>query len=183
MKIDTIRYERKINLGNFEHETIEVTGTPCEGQDAVDAMNELKGKVMQFLTQGQVVVPAKEVVKEVAKPKDRLDNITHTPEGVVENPAQEGIEAAKEDVKKEKKAKVKKEEKVVAGIAYNRELDSHKRVFSDFLTKSYPTWKEDSGLKEKAAKASRELIGKEFLDSKSGALLESFKQEVIKIFS
>jgi hypothetical protein len=46
MKIKTMRYERRWNLGNYEHEVLDFTCDVNEGEDVAEAFKKLRETVI-----------------------------------------------------------------------------------------------------------------------------------------
>ena len=169
MKIRSITFTQRFNMGNYEH--IEITAmADIEEQEAADtAMQSLKTFVQTALNKKVEEKTAPAPVEEVK------------PEPVVEEP------------KKEKKAKAKKEkvveevkEEVAAPVAknvvvYNSNLAEHKSIFGGYLAKKYDNaWKTAKPVEEiKAFTAS--LNGKHFLDN-DGKIVDSFLELVHGFF-
>ena len=156
MKVTEIKFNRKVNLGNYDSADLEMTAVLSEGDNTQDCVNDLINQVEVGLGLS-VESPKKEVKEE--KPKKEAKK--------------EKKEVKEEKPKKEKKEKKAKKEAVVT---YDRELPHHKTEFSNLLKKNYPNWKNDAELKPRAIELSKEiLIGKPFL-SAEGDILDSFKK-------
>lgn len=177
MKIRSITFTQRFNMGNYEH--IEISAVAeVEEQEAADvAMQSLKTFVQTALNKKVEEKTAPAQVEEVK------------PEPVVEAP------------KKEKKAKKEKVPAVIAPselppvepegfvsepvaknvVVYNSNLAEHKSIFGGYLAKKYDNaWKTAKPVEEiKAFTAS--LNGKQFLDN-DGKIVDSFLELVHGFF-
>lgn len=157
MKIQTITYMERKNLGNYEHAEISATAQVLEGEDEAEAVL----KLMEYV--------GKALNKEIQAIK--------TPEVVA--PTVEVTAPTLEVEEKPKKSKKTAAKKAVSNyVAYNRELEAHRQLLSSHLTSNYPNWKTKEGVKE----FSSSLVGKEFLDE-AGYIIDSFKEELNVFFA
>lgn len=196
--MDTIRYMRRANLGNYSHEELDITTVVEEGQDRASAFKELKDFVLEALNLAPEKVeapknkievkeevkvlkekplPAKEVKKEEVVVKEEVDT---TPA-----PSHAELKKAVEADKAEKKTPAKKEAiikvKPTKATAYDRTHDPHKALLGKFLDEDYRGWRGKESL-PKAIEASKQLNGSEFQDGE-GNILETFKTEFRKLMA
>lgn len=195
------------NKGNYTHSELEITEVVQDGQDQVTAIKTLKDLVYnalyelgEFSPTGEVqldlLVVSEEPKKEVAAPvvvKPKVEKVKKVEAPKVEIEKQ--VEVTIPDKKPldkpevvaeltkviEKKVEAKKVTVKTKAVAYDRILDSHKSLIGSFLDASAKGWRDQAILKH-AGVASRELQGKDFLDSE-GEILESFKTEFLKVRS
>ena len=195
MKLTDFKFDKRKKTSEYEYETVEVSGQ-TEGDDILACLVSVKEKIYKFfdikcgtgfdpvmkVEGGFVDVPKTKIVaKEVKIKKEPVaPEATATPTTTEvkaeETPAK--VEEPTKEVAEDTKKKTVKKDSKAAAAKYDRELDSHKRKFSAYLTEKFPNWKDNLVLKEKAAKASRELIGKDFLDNTTGFLTDTFKEAV-----
>lgn len=154
MKITEIKYMRRFNLGNYEHEEIEATANLDEGESYIGALAELKNMVHG--KHQEPVVPEPLIEEPVVVPEE-----TAVEQTIVEEPKAEEI------VEKKPKRATKKAAKVTN---YDRGLDNHKKLLADVLDKNCPNWKK-SGAKVKEISVLME--GKPFLNAE-GSVIEDF---------
>jgi hypothetical protein len=172
MKITTIKYMERKNLGNYEHKEITAEAILEEGENTLAAMVNLRFFVQDAL-EGSVY-------------KVEESPVTHDEETKTNLP----VEEVKEKKKRAKKEKVPSvidpselppvepegfiskpaKEKLVA---YNSAIAEHKSIFGGYLNKKYEnSWKTSNPADEiKSFTAS--LNGKDFLDN-DGKIVESF---------
>jgi hypothetical protein len=86
----------------------------------------------------------------------------------------DGVED-KKAVKKEKKFKPKTQ-------AYDRENETHKKIFTEILKEVAPDWKKTAESKAQAKRVSIVMVGEEFLDD-IGEVISSFKKQVKELMS
>lgn len=159
MKVETITFLERKNLGNYEHIELSASAKLEEGEEALTAMLALKTLVSTALT-----AKAEEVKPVEVKP---------------EEPKVEEVKEKKTRAKKEKPVVEEvKEEAPVSAIPYDRNVEAHRQMLSAYLTKEHPTWKTKEGIKEFSAS----LVGKDFLDFE-GMIVESFKKLVSEFFA
>jgi hypothetical protein len=198
MKVNGIKYGRKFNLGNYEQEEISIDSSVEEKENPAETLFEM----MKFVnTKGQShaspsiqmeLVPQKEEVekenkKAAASPKKADSKIQKAEEKTEEKKEEQA--PAKAEEKKEEQAPAKAEEKKEeekpkikvkqAATKYDRSNELHKKLFSELLDVKYPTWRKNPA---KAASASRELVGKDFLDA-NGMKVKTFLDEVEKLMT
>jgi pyruvate-formate lyase len=170
MKIQTITYMQRKNLGNYEHAEISASAVITEGEDEADAVIKLMAYVDSALNKE---------IKAIAAPV----------EAVVETaPVETAVKEKKTRSKKSKEEVVEATDSfngqdipqviTVDEVKYNRDLDTHRQLLSSYLNKSHPTWKTKEGVKE----FSSSLVGKPFLDN-SGNIIDPFKKELSDFFA
>lgn len=155
MKPTEIKYVRRINMGNYEHEEATVTALLDEGEDYQTALQSLQEGTLAALS-GKAPKPAAKVVK----------------------PAKE--EPVKEEVKEEpapKKVVKPKAPKKPVFIKYDREVPEHRDDLATVFNEIHPGWAKDPAVKKKCASISKEMVGEDFLEE-TGTILDSFKESV-----
>ena len=159
MKIRSITFTQRFNMGNYEH--IEITAmAEIEEQEAADtALQSLKTFVQTALNKKVEEKTAPAPVEEVK------------PEPVVEAPKKE--KKAKKEKAVEVAEEVKEEPKKEKVVVYDSTIAEHKSILGGYLSKKYEnTWKTSHPADEiKSFTAS--LNGKDFLDN-DGKIVESF---------
>lgn len=170
MKIQTITYMQRKNLGNYEHAEISASAIVSEGEDEAEAVLKLMEYVGAALNKElQVIAKPVEAVVEttpVEAPKEKKTRSKKTKEETVT----ETVDAfAGQDIP---------QVITVDNVKYNRDLDTHRQLLSSYLNKSHPTWKTKDGVKE----FSSSLVGKPFLDN-SGNIIDPFKKVLSDFFA
>lgn len=180
MKIRSITFTQRFNMGNYEH--IEITAmADIEEQEAADtAMQSLKTFVQTALNKK---------VEEIKAPVEEVK-----PEPVVEAPKKEkkakkekAVETTIETVIKPSELPPVEPDGFISKpvgknvVIYNSNLAEHKSIFGGYLTKKYEnSWKTSHPADEiKSFTAS--LNGKHFLDN-DGKIVESFLNLVHEFF-
>ena len=201
--MESVRYVRRKNIGNFEFEELEISAAIEQGSNASEIVIGIKNFVLSHLNiTHQPELPVASVskkesqkveVKEIKiETKGEPQVSTEKPQSVVIGAATEAMKVPTEtkaenplpgkaaqaaDKKEVKKAKAQKETEIkvkpTKATIYDRNLDTAKALLGIFLDKEYKNWRTADELK-KAGTASRALVGEEFLDSE-GNVLESFK--------
>jgi|694.fasta_scaffold86811_4 hypothetical protein len=180
MKIKSITYTQRFNMGNYEH--IEISAVAeIEDQDKADqAMASLK----QYVQKGLTAKKESEEIPTGIKAKEAI---------IIEE------ELAKEAPVKEKKPKAKKEkvieatlesdntitEKIVEkkkpAIAYDSSVPEHKSILGGYLSKKYDNaWKTAKPTQE-IKDFTTSLNGKEFVDT-DGKIVDSFLELIHGFF-
>ena len=181
MKITTIKYMERKNLGNYEHEELTAEAVIDETEDYVASMltlkdlvhNTLHGTLNKPIIKEEVVA---EVVKKTKPKKEKVAEVVEVAEAkaIVEDlvAVEEIVSSAIEALKKEKPKKVTK---------YSSDIPEHKSIFGAYLAKKYgDTWKTVKPVADiKAFTAS--LNGKDFLDD-VGTVVPSFIELVHGFF-
>ncbi len=184
MKVVEVKYTKRFNLGNYEHEEISLTAA-VEDDGDMNIVEEILGlKTMaesahSGATKGadeeqaplEDAGPEEEETPEEkpkAKPaKKSKPAPTTAPSKEVEEDGtdeetvdEDGTDEEEEEEKPAPKKKFKK-----SGTVYQRSNETHKKIFADHLTNLIPKWKASEASKAKAKKLSLELDGKDFLDA------------------
>ena len=171
MKIRTITYTERKNLGNYEFAELSSIAELLEGEDEVTAVEKLMAFVTNSINKEVTVVhKQEEIVKEVlaeitvAAVKEKK---TRAKKEIVEEVT---VEAVIPEIKAEPVGK--------NVVIYNRDLDTHRQLLSSYLNKNFPAWKTTEGVKE----FSISLAGKHFLND-DGAVVESFAKLLSDFFN
>jgi pyruvate-formate lyase len=170
MKIQTITYMQRKNLGNYEHAEISASAVITEGEDEADAVIKLMAYVDAALNKE---------IKAIAAPVETVVEVA---------PVETAVKEKKTRSKKSKEEVVEATNSfngqdipqviTVDEVKYNRDLDTHRQLLSSYLNKSHPTWKTKEGVKE----FSSSLVGKSFLDN-SGNIIDPFKKVLSDFFA
>lgn len=185
MIVDQITYTKRMNEGNYNYSELTVTASLEEKDSPLESFEKLKALVHKALTSSEKLDYEKEEVESSVETKnDPWANVSEvkSEEAVVADPAPQ--KAVKKKSPAKKKVEEVKEEVVVVEetktnyVKYNRDLDAHRQLLSSYLTKSFPTWKSKSGLKD----FSLSLSGKDFLDE-NGLIIDSFKTILSDFFN
>ena len=169
MKIQTITYMQRKNLGNYEHAEISASAQITEGEDEAEAVLKLMEYVGAALNKElQVIAKPTEVVVEstpIETPKEKKTRSKKSKEEVVETTDAFAGQDIPQVI-------------TVDTVKYNRDLDTHRQLLSSYLNKSHPTWKTKDGVKE----FSSSLVGKSFLDT-TGNITSDFKKVLSDFFA
>lgn len=188
-KIMIVSYGKRFNLGNYEHEEIQITGAVDEDSDAISAIAEMKEIVHAAQSGDQSAVAKVEVkdspaveeeaapVKATRKSKKSAPPVVEEEEEEQQQEETEDYEIEGEEEEEEAPAKPAKKFKSKA-TAYNRKDDMHKTIVGKMLTKAFPDWKKK--LLKNAQEASKKMEGKDFLDNE-GNVLATFEKEFKKM--
>jgi hypothetical protein len=113
MKIMEIKFEMKVNLGNFEHEMLSISGSPEEGEDCDTCIKILKEKVYVQLGKSKPVTSTNRNTDTSGisgngeyKPSNSEQERLHD---VEIRPSSGAVEGSKEEVKQTRKPKKSKE--------------------------------------------------------------------------
>lgn len=203
MKVTTLCYSRRYNLGEYEHEEFHVNAEIEEGDDHVEILAGLKCDIEKAHSgeadagtqdAGPAKVEPKEDKPSKGKGKKSKPAPTTTPskesqdseDDGEEEIAEEEIEdageeeVAEEEVEEEKptkKAPAKKLRK--KNEVYDRDSQIHKKLFTKTVTGMSPKWRDTPAMAAKVKKVSMALEGEEFLDA-DGQVLEGFKAALKK---
>jgi DNA polymerase III gamma/tau subunit len=191
VKITEVKYMRRYNLGNYEHEEIAISAVLDEGEDHFAAIANLKSDVASAqkgeASEHSAAIaaagePASKPVKEKKSPKKKAEE-EPSEEAEENDETEQDIEESEEEEAEEEEEKpaAKKSFKKKPQV-YSRASEQHKEILSKVLSSVAPDWKKTPESKEKAKGASQKMEGKEFLDE-SGEVLESFTAEVKKIMT
>lgn len=171
MRVTQFTYERRLNLGDYNHKGLSAIAVLDDGEcphiaakalmEVVDG--EILGKPAPAPKTAPVVAPVVEE-KVVAKISTKKKEVVAP---VVEEKKEEPV------VKEEPApAPVSEKKAPTASIPYDRNNDAHKKAFTDYL---FATYGNNADSKKKGGSFSRAYEGKPMLDSKSGTLLDEFK--------
>jgi len=203
MKTNEVKYMRRWNLGNYEHDEITISAIPAEGETILGTLNVIKTEMENFkngkVDSIQIPLPVPPVAEEAATElkKEKKQRATKEEmaarksevkdevkaEDKVESPKQEEkVEAPKEEAKVEAPKEEKKTVKSKTEV-YDRTNEEHKKRISALLDTTYPGWRDNVTLKTKVAAMSRESVGKDFFDINTGEIVPSFKEFVTESLS
>ena len=152
MRVTQFTYERRLNLGDYNHKGLSAIAVLEDGE-----CPHIAAKALMEVVDGEILgkpAPAPKTAPVVAK------TTTKKKEEVVAK--EEPVVAKEEPVAK----------KATSAIPYDRNNDAHKKAFTDYL---FATYGNNAESKKKGGSFSRSYEGKPMLDSKSGTLLEEFK--------
>jgi len=182
MKINEVKFTKRFNIGNYEHEEYTVGAAIGEDENPLTVMSSLKAFVIGAYSNNEpvysgVVDSAPEPVvaeEKVSKPK----KTKAAPAPVVEEEQLELPQEAAPVVEEEVVAEVKEEPKAKAvrkakASPYTRGNDVHKKLLGEFLDTAYPGWRDNAA---KAVEVSKLMVGKDFLDAE-GTVVDSFKAD------
>lgn len=204
--MQTVRFLRRRNLGNFEHTELDITGGIPDGTSpaeyvsglmlfAYDALYEKGPFAFKGLVEQGTQVEVTKVNRKtgegegvvITKPKPESKQVEKVTPAVKETPKQEETVAEEAKPQEEKVAaeKPRKPEqtrvtKAKAGktVKYDRKLDTHKNLLGDWLDEVMNGWRDDGRMKQ-ASSASKALHeNADFLDSE-GEILPSFKENFL----
>ena len=189
MEIQEVKYTKRFNIGDYQHEEYTVTANAEEG--ATKAFAALKEAVAKAHA-GDVVEKAKvsragkakeakeEETEEVEEaPKAVKAKAVKTAAKVVEPEEEEETEEAEEEETEEAPKAVKGKAVKKKGSEYNRNLDLHKKLFVEVLNDNLG----DGWVKKNAGRAktvSIKMEGKSFMDA-DGEVVAEFIKEAIKL--
>jgi len=178
--INGLKFVQRFNKGNYEHEEYTVEYSVDENECPVKTMQNMK-QFIQDSFENKLTVPLKEVkevgktiVKENGEKRDaEMVAVEVEEEKVVETVKQFNKEVNPKPPKKKRRAPKK-------ATPYNRELPEHRKEMAAILNKEVPEWKASKESTIQAKGLSEVLAGKDFLDGKTGEVLPSFIEEVVK---
>lgn len=183
MKIASIEFMQRSNLGNYEHQEIKVQVVVEDDENADVVMTKVKNFVAFHLGKSiqQKVEVAPEVKEEVKAPETKVEEKVEAPKK--EKAPKAKKEKVAEEVKdgltpviEEKPAPVDK-----SIVKYDRMTLAHSSTLSSYLTKTYGEgWKKVAPPAEIKA-FSESLNGQPFLD-KEGNIVPSFKEQLATFF-
>jgi hypothetical protein len=178
MQLRAIKVLVRKNLGNYEHEEVELTADILEGEDTTDCMQALKAKAYKFFTlsKAEKVAAAEEQPKKAIEPKKEEVKSEAPKVAAVEKPKPSvKVEAPKAEVAKEEKAAKPKK---VKAVPYDNTVDAHKVTLALYLKQTYGAeWSRKEGI----AAFSVTLRGMAFLDSE-GQIVQEFKDYLHTFF-
>jgi hypothetical protein len=169
MRVTEVKYTRRFNMGNYEHEEVTATAVIDDETTTVDAILRLKSEVVSAIS-GKLppppeLPPVKEVVKEEPKAKEPAPKVKETPKKAPKP-------TVKETPKKGPKPTVK----------YDRDIEEHKEELGNIFEELHPGWNKDKEVLKRCASISREMVG-EYIFAEDGEVLDSFKELVISKFT
>jgi len=192
MRIFEIKYMRRNNLGNYEHEEIAMTTVVEEGEDHMAVMAILKKDVLAGfgdlpsapVKEEKPAKAAKNAKKEApVKEEEEVAAEEEEAEEVAAEEEEEEVAAEEEEAEEEKPVKTgKKKNFKKKPQSYSRSSEQHKEILSTLLKSVAPDWKKTDDGKARAKDASQKMEGKDFLDEE-GEVLQSFKDEVQKLMA
>ena len=172
MRVTQFTYERRLNLGDYNHKGLSAIAVLDDGECPHIAAKALMEVVdIELLGKPAPAPKTAPVVEEkvVAKiPPKKKEVVAPVVEEKKEEPAP--VVAKEEPAAKEEAPVVEK--KATSAIPYDRNNDAHKKAFTDYL---FATYGNNADSKKKGGSFSRAYEGKPMLDAKSGTLLEEFK--------
>jgi hypothetical protein len=168
MRVTEVKYTRRFNMGNYEHEEVTATAVIDDETTTVDAIQRLKSEVVSAII-GKLPPPELPPVRGVTPPVKE----------VVKEPAPK----VKETPKKEPKAK---KETPKSGpkptVKYDRDIEEHKEELGNIFEELHPGWNKDKEVLKRCASISREMVG-EYIFAEDGEVLDSFKESVVSKFT
>lgn len=180
-----VRYQKRFNLGNYEHEEITVAMSIDETCNVAETIENLK-KLVHDAAKGveeaveQVSIADKnkdidKKKKKPAKPEPEEDESEEDDAGESDDEDDEEVEETEsEDDSDEEDAPAKAGKKTRSKAQnYSRSNEIHKKLFSETLKNFYPNIFKDEDGKKKAKAASMSLDGTPFLDA-DGEVMDEF---------
>lgn len=202
MKPTEIKFTRRYNVAQYEHEEYSVTALLEDDDSAVDGLVELKEQVAAAYGGGACVGESDEDTsstdesneEETGEEDTEAEDSENDSDSEESDEADENNEDEEESAPSPKSSKksstTKADSKTSSAKAgkkfkakpqvYDRENDTHKKLFSDVLKAVAPDWKKSDASKAKAKSVSQKMAGKEFLDA-NGVVVSAFKAEVKKL--
>lgn len=206
MKATEVKYLKRFNLGDYQHEEFGVTVAINNDIDPVDAMKLCQdwvaqaqsGQEMPLATQDPKAEslpekkskkPKSEIAPGVKKPKsapkaekeeeeDEEDKEESIEEGYAEEDENDDEGEGEEEDSKEVEKKPKARAGKSKSASYDRTNDLHKNLVGKMLTHYNPDWR--TKLKETAILASKKMQGKEFLNA-TGSIIKTFEDDFMKL--
>lgn len=164
MNITEVKLGQTKNLGSYESERIDLTAALEEGDDVLEVLADLRRVI-----EGKEPLLTSKVIEKVVEEKAPVKEVKGSEEPVKEEPTPEKKKAApKKETGTKKKAKAQ---------PYDRELPLHRQLMGETLDEVFADWRSNDEIGKKARTASREFVGKDFLDS-DGKVVDSFKAEL-----
>lgn len=172
----TIRFMRRVNLGNYEHEELDITIAIEDSACHIEASQKLRqdAEVALALRKANSAAP---VAKKEELPPELPPVIPTEKKATKKVTKKKVVKRAPKPAKEEEKKVVTKKvvKRAPKNIQYNRATDHHKTAFTKLLGELEPTWK-TTHLKE-AKNASMELVGEDLMDT-AGLILDTFKSKL-----
>lgn len=194
--VSEVKFMKRANRGNYEHEEATVTVVPNEEntQSVQEILADLKFEVDNFLSGTSAGVEVSTEDPKQEKPKKTKKAAPKVEKEEEENGEEESNEEedeikskdGEEDEEDEVEEEVVEEEepakKTTAGkktfkkvTPYDRGNDLHKKLIGDMLNKNLKNWKTKASL---AKTISQKLHGEPFLDSE-GEILPEFQKSYL----
>jgi hypothetical protein len=145
MKVTEIKYMKRVNLGNYEHEELSVTGSPSEGESFEVTYAQIKGAVLSALSGEETPKVVKVEAPKVEEKKVEAPKEVEAPK--VEEKKVEAPKPAKK-VKAVVADEVKKEPTVTLFDSANQ---LHKKRLAAIFHEFYPGWKDERLIECQAA--------------------------------
>ena len=182
MAINEVRFTKRYNCGNYEHEEYTVGAAVGDDENAMTVMTGIK----EFVRGAHAYVPGHSdtVVESAPVPVAVEEKVVKTkktkaaPAPVVVEEEQLELPQEAAPVVEEEVVEVKEEPKAKAvrkakASPYTRGNDVHKKLLGEFLDTAYPGWRDNAA---KAVEVSKLMVGKDFLDAE-GTVVDSFKAD------
>ena len=168
--ITEIKYTKRFNIGDYQHEEYGVTYSVGEGESPEKSMMNMKNFIQDSFgnklgSSEPVNTPEPKKKAPAKKSKVVADDA----------PADKEVETEKEfkkETSEHKEPKKKRNQK--KNVVYNRDLAEHKTEMASILNRDFPEWKATPESKAAAKALSGKLEGTPFLDGKTGAVLPEF---------
>ena len=210
MKNVELRFNRRYNVGQYEHEDYTIVAQLEEGDSSVEALAQMKASVEAAFAGESGGEPGADAADKPATTgkgkKDKKSKPAPTTTQEEEEETEEieeetGGEETEEETETEEEVETEETEEEETETeeeeiedpppkkgktfkkkpqAYQRENKTHKDIFSSVLKKVAPKWKSSFESKAHAKKVSQKLNGKDFLDE-NGKVLSSFEAEAKKL--
>jgi len=171
--ITELRYTKRFNIGDYQHEEFGVTYSVAEGESPEASMMKMKNFIQDSFTNTlgkskAVNTPVKEEKKAPAK-KVKAVKVEDDAKADVEVEDEKEFKKLTEEKKEPKKKRNQKKPTV-----YNRDLAEHKTEMAAILNRDFPEWKATPESKTAAKALSGKLEGTPFMDAKTGEILPEF---------
>jgi hypothetical protein len=190
MKVTEVKYMRRFNLGDYEHEEYAFTAAIDTKDDGLEAIEELKSLVAKARNEESTEQDDEEVEDEEeveTEEEDESEEDTEESDDEEEEDDEEVDSEETEDDDEEeedekpaaKKAKSKGKKTKSKSQGYSRDNETHKDLFGETLTAVWPQWKKTKANKAKGVALSKKFAGTDFLDA-DGNVLKTFKDALKK---
>ena len=172
--INEIKYTKRFNVGNYEHEEYSVAYSVSENESPEASMMKMKNFIQDSFTNtlgksAAVNTPSPAPKKE--KPASKTKSVKVADDA----PADKEVDTEKEFKKETSEPKEpKKKRNQKKNVVYNRDLAEHKTEMASILNRDFPEWKATPESKAAAKALSGKLEGTPFLDGKTAAVLPEF---------
>jgi outer membrane biosynthesis protein TonB len=183
--METVRYLRRINLGNYEHEEAEATSAIGDNETIEQAIARVKAKVNNAL-RGIVEEEKKEIIAAnvVIQEEEEVQEMPEVIEEEMTPPPVPEEAKVEEKPKRTRKPKAKPDLPISMKEApaadaknvtfYDRNKENHKALFVELVTEIAPDWRATDASKALVKQLSLDMEGHAMLDNKSGDVLDSF---------